>query len=132
MPLIPEEVIERIKSSVDIVEVVGEYVNLVQRGRNHVGLCPFHSEETPSFNVNADKQIYKCFGCTAGGNVFTFLQEHDKIGFVEAVAELGRRTGISVQRSGKGEEADTELFFRANELASQYFGHLLHLSLIHI
>ena len=74
MPRIPEETIDRIREAVDIVDVVSEHVQLTQRGRNYVGLCPFHDDHDPSFNVSQEKQIYKCFVCDAGGNVYSFLQ----------------------------------------------------------
>ena len=77
MPRVPEETIERIRNTADIYDVVAQYVDLKKRGRNFFGLCPFHSEKTPSFSVAPDKQIYHCFGCGAGGNVFSFIIEHE-------------------------------------------------------
>src|SRR5690606_29131101 len=73
---IPDEKINEIRQAVDIVDVISEYVQLKKQGRNYFGLCPFHSENTPSFSVSPEKQIYYCFGCGAGGNVFSFLMEH--------------------------------------------------------
>ncbi|HET7628433.1 MAG TPA: DNA primase [Bacillales bacterium] len=93
---IPEETIEQIRNSVDIVDVVGEYVHLKKQGRNFMGLCPFHDERTPSFSVSPDKQIYHCFGCGNGGNVFTFLMEIDGLGFVEAVKKLADQANIGL------------------------------------
>ena len=75
MARVPEETIERIRNTADIYDVVAQYVDLKKRGRNFFGLCPFHSEKTPSFSVAPDKQIYHCFGCGAGGNVFSFIVE---------------------------------------------------------
>ena len=72
---IPEEIIRKVRNENDIVEIVGEYVTLKKRGRNYVGLCPFHNENTPSFNVNKDMQIFRCFGCGKSGNVITFIRE---------------------------------------------------------
>lgn len=72
---IPEEVVEQIRTSSDIVEVIGEYVQLRKQGRNYFGLCPFHGENSPSFSVSSDKQIFHCFGCGEGGNVFSFLMK---------------------------------------------------------
>ncbi|HZH61946.1 MAG TPA: CHC2 zinc finger domain-containing protein, partial [Metabacillus sp.] len=73
---IPEELIEKIQRTSDIVDVISEYVQLKKQGRNYFGLCPFHGEKSPSFSVSADKQIFHCFGCGAGGNVFSFLMQH--------------------------------------------------------
>ena len=96
MARVPEETIERIRSTADIYDVVAQYVDLKKRGRNFFGLCPFHSEKTPSFSVAPDKQIYHCFGCGAGGNVFSFIVEHQKVSFIEAVQQLGHKYGIQV------------------------------------
>ncbi len=128
MPRIPDETIERIKDATDIVDIVSEYVQLNKRGRNFLGLCPFHTEKTPSFNVNPELQIYKCFGCNAAGNVFKFLQEHDKVSFVEAVTLLAQRSGIALPQRGRADGADdvTDEIFRANELAQKYYHHLLY------
>ena len=82
---IPENKIEEIRNAADIVDVVSTHVHLRKRGKNFIGLCPFHQEKTPSFTVSDDKQIFHCFGCGAGGNVFKFLMEFKNISFVEAV-----------------------------------------------
>ena len=128
MPRIPDEIIERIRDATDIVEVISEYVQLNKRGRNFLGLCPFHNEKTPSFNVNPELQIYKCFGCNAAGNVFKFLQQQDQVSFVEAVTLLAQRSGIVLPERGRSEVADdvTDDIFRANELAQKYYHHLLY------
>ena len=128
MPRIPDEIIERIRDATDIVEVISEYVQLNKRGRNFLGLCPFHNEKTPSFNVNPELQIYKCFGCNAAGNVFKFLQQQDQVSFVEAVTLLAQRSGIVLPERGRSEVADdvTDEIFRANELAQKYYHHLLY------
>ena len=76
---IPESKIEEIRQSVDIVDVISQHVQLRKRGKNFIGLCPFHSEKTPSFTVSEEKQIFHCFGCHTGGNVFKFLTEFHKI-----------------------------------------------------
>jgi DNA primase len=93
---IPEETISQIKNASDILEVVSEAVLLKPAGKNHVGLCPFHSEKTPSFTVNAEKQIFYCFGCGEGGNVITFLMKHNGMTFPEALRQLARRCGIAL------------------------------------
>ena len=128
MPRLPEEIIERIKEATDIVEIVSEHVQLAKRGSsNFFGLCPFHKENTPSFSVNTDRQIYHCFGCNAGGNVFKFLQEVDHISFVEAVSFLAQRSGIPLpERDSSREQTDSsDQLYRANDLAQKYFHHLL-------
>ena len=87
---IPQRFIDDLLGRVDVVEVVGERVQLKKAGRNYSGLCPFHQEKTPSFTVSADKQFYHCFGCGANGNALRFLMEYDKLPFPEAVEQIGR------------------------------------------
>ena len=90
--MIPEEVIDNVRSAVNIVDVVSRYVQLRKAGKNLFGICPFHDEKTPSFSVSEDKQIFHCFSCGRGGNVFKFLMDLEKISFPEAVrrvAEFG-------------------------------------------
>jgi DNA primase len=127
MPLIPDETIERVKASTDIVEVISEHVQMRQAGRNWLGLCPFHNEKSPSFNVNPELQIYHCFGCGVGGDVVKFLQEIDKVSFVEAVTFLAERAGIPVPRRGgsSAEDERNDQLFRANELAAKFFHYML-------
>jgi len=108
---IPEDTINSIKNTADIVEIISETVILKKAGKNYLGLCPFHSEKTPSFTVSPDKQIFFCFGCRAGGNVFSFLMKQDGLQFPEAAKMLARRYGIEVP-SAKPTAAQTE---RANE-----------------
>lgn len=93
---IGQSIINEIKDKTDILDLVSEYVKLEKRGRNYIGLCPFHDEKTPSFTVSEDKQICHCFGCKKGGNVFQFTQEIKDISFVEAVKELGDRVNVAV------------------------------------
>ena len=90
----PDHLIDQIRHQSDIVEVVGEVVSLRRRGSNYVGLCPFHNEKTPSFNVNPERGIYKCFGCGKGGNVFTFLQDYHRLNFPEAVKQLAHKANV--------------------------------------
>ncbi len=111
MARVPEETIERIRNTADIYDVVAQYVDLKKRGRNFFGLCPFHSEKTPSFSVAPDKQIFHCFGCGAGGNVFSFIVEHEKISFIEAVQQLGQKYGIEVDyQSGPSNKIFSSLY----------------------
>jgi DNA primase len=121
VPRIPETTIEQIREQNDIVEVISEYIPLKRSGSNHKALCPFHNEKTPSFNVNADRQIYHCFGCGAGGNVFTFLMEYEKISFVEAATRLAKRAGIELRLQSPRTSDKVDKIFRANDFASDYY-----------
>jgi len=123
MAVIPEPIIERIRESVNIVDVIGRYVTLKKRGRNYLGLCPFHTEKTPSFSVNPEKQIFHCFGCGTGGNVFTFLMRYENLSFVDAVKRLADETGIKipVSQEAKKQESENEQLFRANEVAEGFY-----------
>ncbi len=128
MPRIPDDIVEQVRTASDIVEVVGQHVQLVRRGSaNYFGLCPFHKEDTPSFSVNTERQIYHCFGCNAGGNVFRFVQEVDRVSFTEAVTYLAERAGIRLpeHEAPSAAIAENDALFRANELARKYFQHLL-------
>src|SRR5262245_11209971 len=97
MARIPRELVDAVRERTDIAEVIGRHVALTRRGRNLVGLCPFHQEKTPSFNVIPDKGIYHCFGCQAGGDVFRFLMTLEGLSFVEAIKELATAAGIPVE-----------------------------------
>ena len=127
---VPEEVIEQIRSTADIVDIVGEYVQLTKRGRNWFGLCPFHGESTPSFSVTSDKQIFHCFGCGAGGNVITFLMDIENVTFQEALAKLGQRAGIEVEVNTSGDstptisKSDSQLIVM-HEFAADMYNHIL-------
>jgi len=126
---IPESKIEEIRSTASIVDVISGYVQLRKRGRNYLGLCPFHSEKTPSFTVSEDKQIYHCFGCHAGGNVFKFLMDYEKISFIESVQELAAQLGIDIEyESSPGDEkqSEQEVFYDINTEAAKYFYNNLH------
>ncbi|MGA9291331.1 MAG: DNA primase [Ignavibacteriaceae bacterium] len=121
---IPENKIEEIRSAANIVDIISEYVPLRKRGRNFLGLCPFHSEKTPSFTVNEEKQIYHCFGCHAGGNVYKFLMEYEKISFIEAVQDLAKRTGITLEfdeNINEEKQSEQEILYDINTLAARYF-----------
>ena len=97
--MISPNTIEQIKNHIDIIDVVGEYVKLKKRGANYLGNCPFHNEKTPSFTVSPAKEIYKCFGCGKSGNTITFLMEHDKLSYVEALRWLANRYGIEIEET---------------------------------
>jgi DNA primase len=114
---------EEIRARNDIVEVIGSVVQLQKRGRNWVGLCPFHQEKTPSFNVDPVTQTFKCFGCDASGDVFTFIQRHENMSFIEAVEYLARRAGVEVKRhdSTPQQRSKRDAMFEANAVAVTYF-----------
>jgi len=120
---IPEEKIEEVRSASDIIDVVSAYVRLKRRGKSYVGLCPFHQEKTPSFHVTPDKQMFYCFGCQEGGNIFTFLMKTEKVSFVEAVKTLANRAGIElpVTESNRTESTQHEQLFRANMIAARFY-----------
>jgi DNA primase len=94
--LIPDEVIEEIRERADIIEVISDYVALKKAGNNYKGLCPFHQEKTPSFTVSQEKQLFHCFGCGIGGNIFTFLMKYEQIAFAEAARALAQRYGVLI------------------------------------
>ncbi len=120
---ISETKIDEIRNSADIVDVVGGYVQLRKRGKNFIGLCPFHQEKTPSFTVSDDKQIYHCFGCGNGGNIFKFLMEFKNISFVEAVEEVADHLGIKIQydESPSEQQNELEVYYDINVFAARFF-----------
>jgi DNA primase len=124
---IPDNVIEEIRDKTDIVDVVSHYVELKRSGSNYKALCPFHDEKTPSFMVSPEKQIYHCFGCGKGGNVFGFVMEMEGVSFPEAVKTLGEECGVKVSFSpGAGkDEGRNEALYRANEFAAEWYGNVL-------
>lgn len=124
---ISESKIEEIRNAANIVDVISEYVQLRKRGRNYIGLCPFHSEKTPSFTVSDEKQIYHCFGCHNGGNVYKFLMEYKKISFIEAVQELAEQLGIELNYDQSTFEGQTEqeILFDINTEVARYFSNNL-------
>jgi DNA primase len=126
--MIPPETIEQVRQATDIVQIIGEFVRLKKKGRRYLAVCPFHTEKTPSFSVSPDKQLYYCFGCGKGGTVFTFLMEHEKMSFVEAVRDLARRANITI-REEAGSDVKREFLERisyGNQVALDYFHHLLY------
>ncbi len=127
MAQIPEHLIDRIRLSVNIVDVISRYVSLKKRGKNFIGQCPFHTEKTPSFTVSPDKQIYHCFGCGAGGNVFNFLMQYEKINFIEAVKKLAEETGIELPREQERTRQSSEYdrLYQANHYAAELYHRFL-------
>jgi DNA primase len=127
-----QDKIEEIRKSLDIVDVIGEYVRLSRQGKSYVGLCPFHSERTPSFSVSPDKQLYHCFGCGAGGNVFTFIMEIESLSFPEAVQFLAEKANIDIgtDETVRSPEADPQHRDRRQltegmELLTKFYHYLL-------
>lgn len=122
----PDELIEEVRLKNDIVDVISGYVKLQKKGSSYFGLCPFHNEKSPSFSVSRQKQMYYCFGCGAGGNVFTFLMEYENYSFPEALKALADRAGVElpVQEYSKEarERADLKMtLLEINKLAAKYF-----------
>ncbi|WP_067837004.1 DNA primase [Amphibacillus sediminis] len=127
---IPEHLIDEIRQANDIVDIVGEYVSLKKQGRNYFGLCPFHGEKTPSFSVTQDKQIFHCFGCGKGGNVFTFLMEIEGFTFQQAVEHLAEKSGQTLpdQYAGQIEQANhshDQVGLKAYEWLTKFYHHVL-------
>ncbi len=130
MGFFTEEKLSEIRDRASLLEVVSDYVRLKKAGKNYKGLCPFHSEKTPSFMVNEEKQIFHCFGCGEGGDVFTFLMKVAHLSFPQAVEELARRYGVKLpskewSQAQKKEMAKREMLFQINQIASDYFHELL-------
>jgi len=126
--IIPNSVLEEIKRRSSIVEVISDFVSLKKVGRNHRGLCPFHADKNPSFNVNEEMGMYHCFGCKASGDAIRFLMDFADMSFVEAVEELGRRYGVDVPRvEGQAgpDRSRREGLYKINELAARFFGERL-------
>ena len=130
MPYFSDELIEEVRSRNDIVDVIGGYVRLQKKGSTYFGLCPFHNEKTGSFSVSPGKQMYYCFGCGAGGNVFTFLMQYENFTFGEAMQQLADRVGIELPQqemtSAQKREADKRAsLLEINKEAAMYFYRLL-------
>ncbi|RQV99246.1 MAG: DNA primase [Calditrichaeota bacterium] len=127
MAQIPDHIIDRIRESVDIVELISRYLSLRKSGKNYKTTCPFHTEKTPSFTVSPDKQIFYCFGCGAGGNVFNFLMRYEKISFIEALQKLSEETGIALPKFREDEKKVSEYdrLYRANQIAADLYYQLL-------
>ncbi len=123
MARIPEHIVENIREVSDIYDIVSEYVVLKKRGRNFFGLCPFHDEKTPSFSINMNKQIYKCFGCGKGGGTINFIMDVERLDFVDALKFLGNKYNINIEIDHKSKSSN-DLFnqlYHINELANDYY-----------
>ncbi|MCX7699230.1 MAG: DNA primase [Candidatus Goldbacteria bacterium] len=120
--MIPNEIIEQIKDSNDIVDVISDYVSLKKAGANYKALCPFHQEKTPSFMVSSQKQIFHCFGCGVGGNVFSFIQKMENINFIESVKLLAKRAGITINEyKNEYKSSEKGKILEINRVALEYF-----------
>ena len=118
--------VQQIKDAVDIIDLIGERVELKRSGKNWRGLCPFHSEHSPSFFVSDEIQRYKCFGCGASGDVFEFLEQYEGMSFREALEMLAQRTGIELKDNYSGPSGDErELLYEVMEAATKYYNYLL-------
>src|SRR5678815_5492061 len=128
--MIADEIINEIRSRADIVAVIGQHVQLKKAGRSWKGLCPFHGEKTPSFNVHPDKGFFYCFGCQKKGDVFTFVMEYEGKSFSEAAEALARLTGVTLpervedpaaRRAAVEARSEKAQLFRVNQLATEFF-----------
>ncbi|MDO4522204.1 MAG: DNA primase [Eubacteriales bacterium] len=122
----PDDLVEEVRARNDIVDVVGSYVKLQKKGSNYFGLCPFHNEKSPSFSVSRSKQMYYCFGCGKGGNVFTFIQEYENFTFPEALKQLADRVGVALPEQEQSAEERRQQDLRGqilelNRTAAKYF-----------
>ena len=120
-----DELIEEVRSRNDIVDVISGYVRLTKKGSTYFGLCPFHNEKTGSFSVSPNKQMYYCFGCGAGGNVFTFLMQYENFSFPEAMEALAERAGIELPKQEMSAQAKKEadkrqILLEINKAAGKY------------
>ena len=125
MPRYSDEIIDEVRQTNDIVDIISQYVHLKRSGRNFFGLCPFHNEKSPSFSVSPDKQIFHCFGCGVGGNVFTFLTKIEGINFVEAVQMLAERSNIQLPTLENNVDSAKEQLkakvYKVNEFTAKYY-----------
>ncbi len=132
MARIPQQVIDDIRDRTNIVDVIGQYVQLKKSGnKNYTGLCPFHNEKSPSFSVVEDKQFYHCFGCGKGGNVFSFIQEIDGLSFPEAVMKVADLQNLAIDPKYRQQNVANEQYTKQNDLlelhqkASEVYHHML-------
>ena len=128
MAKIPENILNEIQDRCDIVEVISNYISLKPAGRNFKACCPFHHEKTPSFIVSPDKQIYHCFGCNSGGNVFNFIKEYEKMDFIDAVKMLAEKTGVKLPEYKNHDDEDGSIvstLYSVNDIAANYYTGIL-------
>src|SRR5215813_10374043 len=122
-----QTLLDEVRAAVDIVDLVGRFVNLRKAGVNWKGLCPFHAEKTPSFTVNPRKGIFHCFGCGVGGDAFGFLMRQDRLSFPEAVRALAKTAGIALPEDGppRAQDSGREELVRVMEMAGQFYADAL-------
>lgn len=128
--MISQQTIQQIQSRIDIVEIVGGFVRLKKRGVNYIGQCPFHNEKTPSFTVSPTKEIYKCFGCGKSGNAISFLMEHEKYSYVEALRWLANKYNVEIEETevspeAKAQQLTSDSLYIINSFAQKYFSDIL-------
>src|ERR1700751_4057370 len=128
--MISPQTIEQITNRIDIIDVVSEFVKLKKRGANYLGLCPFHNEKTPSFTVSPVKEIYKCFGCGRSGNTISFLMEHEKYSYAEALRWLAARYNVAVEETEispelRQQQQGPESLYIINAFVQQFFSDTL-------
>src|SRR6201999_1671570 len=124
--MISQQTIQQILSRIDIIEIVGSFVRLKKRGTNYLGLCPFHNEKTPSFTVSPVKEIYKCFGCGKSGNTISFLMEHEKYSYAEALKWLAAKYNVEVEETEvsaeqKIQQQAADSLYIINNFAQKFF-----------
>src|SRR5690242_8878315 len=128
--MIPQETIQQIVSRIDIIEIINSFVKLKKRGTNYIGLCPFHNEKTPSFTVSPSKEIYKCFGCGRSGNAVSFLMEHEKYSYVEALEWLAAKYNVEIEETEtspefKQQQQTADSLYIINNFAQIFFSDTL-------
>src|SRR6266480_2899680 len=128
--MISPQTIQQITNRIDIIDVVGEFVKLKKRGANYLGLCPFHGEKTPSFTVSPSKEIYKCFGCGRSGNTISFIMEHEKYSYVDALRWLANKYGIEIEETfatdeQRQQQLSADSLYIINSFAQQFFTRML-------
>ena len=120
-----EAIIDEVKTSNDIVDIISQYVTLKRSGRNFLGLCPFHKEKTPSFSVSPDKQIFHCFGCGVGGDAITFICKIENVNYKEAIQILAEKAGIALPVSDNSQDAKREMLkqkvYEINEIVANFY-----------
>ena len=122
MPQIPQGTVDLVRETSDILEIISQFVDLKQRGANYFGICPFHDENTASFSVAPSKQIYHCFGCNVGGNVFSFVMEYQKISFPEAVKYVAEYYSIKIEFRENDYKSETNTaLYELHDIATQLY-----------